>query len=160
MNASGPKIRHDLILSRQEQGGTTHFVLKDPTSGRFFRFKEPEYFIAQQLDGATPLDAVRQRVEEHFGAPLDQQTLEQFIERLRRLGLLESEGAEAAHPAQRRGRIQGSLLYLRLKAFDPDRLFDRLLPKVRFFFTRFPVLSAWRSSYVLLRLLIVFTFLF
>ena len=61
MNDSGPKIRDDLILSRQEQGGTTHFVVKDPRARRFFRFKEPEYFIAQQLDGTTSLDAVRQR---------------------------------------------------------------------------------------------------
>ncbi len=136
MNASGPKIREDLILSRQEQGGTTHFVVKDPHTRRFFRFKEPEYFIAQQLDGSTPLEVIRQRVEARFAAPLDQDTLEQFIERLQRLGLLYAEGAEAAHPAQKRGRIRGNLLYLRLKAFDPDRLFDRLLPKVRFFFTR------------------------
>ncbi len=135
MDAKGPKIRDDLILSRQEQGGTTHFVVKDPRTRRFFRFKEPEYFIAEQLDGSTPLDVIRRRVEEEFGTPLAPETLEHFIETLRRLGLLDVEGAKAIDEAHRRGRVRGSLLYLRLKAFDPNRLLDRLISKVRFFFT-------------------------
>jgi len=56
------KLRSDLIFSRQEtSGGGVVFVLKDPEAGRFLRFKEPEYFLAQQLDGQTPLEEVRRR---------------------------------------------------------------------------------------------------
>ena len=36
----------------------TRLVVKDPATGRFFRFKEPEYFIAQQLDGSTTLEVI------------------------------------------------------------------------------------------------------
>ncbi|MDA2930666.1 efflux RND transporter periplasmic adaptor subunit [Acidobacteria bacterium AH-259-O06] len=129
------KLRSDLVVSQQETTEGTSFVVKDPVTRRFFRFKEPEHFIAQQLDGSTPFDVIRRRIEEKFGSPLGQETLDQFIEKLRRLGLLEAEGAEFGYPAHRRGRIRGHLLYLRLKAFDPDRLFDRLVHKVRFFFT-------------------------
>ena len=53
--------------------------------------------------------------------------------------------AHNARPKERRGRsaIRGSLLYLRLKAVDPDRFLDRLGPHVGFFFTRtFLVASA------------------
>ncbi|MFQ5931184.1 MAG: efflux RND transporter periplasmic adaptor subunit [Nitrospiraceae bacterium] len=138
------KLRSDLIVSQQEMPEGASLVIKDPATGRFFRFKKPEYFIAQQLDGSTPLDSIRERVEKQFGAPFPQETLEQFIHRLRLLGLLEAEGAELGHLAQRRGRVRGSLLYLRLKAFDPNRLFDRLLPKVHLFFTpSFVALSAF-----------------
>lgn len=129
------KLRPNLVVSQQEMTDGTAFVVKDPSTGRFFRLKEPEYFIARQLDGSTPLDVVRQRVEERFGAHLAQETLEQLIETPGRLGLLEAEGAEAERLDHRRTRVRGSLLYLRLKAFDPDRLFNRLLSRVRFFFT-------------------------
>lgn len=130
-----PKLRSDLVLSQQETAAGTSFIVKDPAAGRFFRFREPEHFIARQLDGSTPLDAIRRRVEEKFGVPLAQETLARFIETLRRLGLLEAAQGEFEHLAHRRGRVRGSALYLRLKAFDPDRLFERLASKVRFFFT-------------------------
>ena len=146
------KLRSDLIISRQEAAAGTSFVIKDPAAGRFFRFEEPEHFIAQQLDGVTSLDTIRQRVEEQFGASLSQEALEQFIERLKRLGLLEAEEAERGHQAHRRGRVRGNLLYLRFKAFDPDRLFDRLLRKVWFFFT--PSFVWFSAALVLLGFLI------
>jgi multidrug resistance efflux pump len=137
------KLRRDLAVSRQGTPDGAVFVIKDPATGRFFRFKEPEYFIAQHLDGETPFDVIQQRGEEKFGASLSRETLDQFIEKLRRLGLLEAEGAEHGHSAPKRGRVRGSLFYLRFKAFDPDRLFDRLIGKVRIFFTtHFVALSA------------------
>jgi len=131
------KLRSDLVVSQQETTEEISYVIKDPASRRFFRFREVEHFIAQQLDGSTPFDVIRRRAEEKFGAPLAQETLEQFIEKLRRLGLLEAEEAEFGQQTSRRGRIRGNVLYLRLKAFDPDRLLDRLVQKVRFFFTPF-----------------------
>jgi putative peptide zinc metalloprotease protein len=138
------KLREDLIVSQQEttESEEASFVVKDPETGRFYRFREVEHFILQQLDGSTPPDHIRQRVEERFGAPLPADTFDQFIKTLRRLGLLETKDAQG-HMSRRRGRIRGSLLYLRFKAFDPDRLFNRLVGKVRFCFTtQFLVCSA------------------
>jgi multidrug resistance efflux pump len=130
-----PKLRDDLVVSRQATAEGPVFVLKDPVAGRFFRFREAEQFIAEQLDGRTPLEVLRQRVEERFGSPVSLESLGQFVDRLGRLGLLEAEGRAAPQPAHRSGRVRGSLLYLRFPAFDPDRLFTRLLPWVRFCFT-------------------------
>lgn len=129
------RLRRDLIVSRQETTEGLVFVVKDPVTEHFFRFREAEHFIAQQLDSATPLELIRQRVEEKFGAPVPLETLQQFVERLRRLGLLEAEGA-AAPLQQHSRRVRGALLYLRVPAFDPNRFFDWLLPRVRFFFTQ------------------------
>src|SRR5919109_1043735 len=65
------------------------------------------------------------------------------IQDLGRLGLLEKDGRESRLVAERPRKIRGSLLYLRFKAFDPDRLFNRLVQKLRFFFTpHFLVFSA------------------
>ena len=46
-----PRLRTDLIVSRQELPEAVAYVVKDPTIGRFVRFKEIEYFIARQFDG-------------------------------------------------------------------------------------------------------------
>jgi multidrug resistance efflux pump len=130
-----PKLRADLLIREQQQAdGTSLVIIKDPLAGRFFRFGEVECFIARQLDGHTPLHTVRQKVQDKFSCALSEETLEQFIGTLRRCGLLESEaggGARAADP----GRVRGSILYLRFRAFDPDRLLTRLIPSVSGFFT-------------------------
>ncbi len=136
MSPEHEKLRDDLIISRQGTGADTAYVVKDPETRRFFRLREAEYFIARQLDGVTPLDLVRQRAEEHFGASLSQETLDKFIGRLRQLGVLEDQSDESRRSAKRRGTVRGNLLYLRFKAFDPDRLFNALIGKIRFFFTR------------------------
>src|SRR6266550_876760 len=137
------KLRSDLVISRQDGAEGTAFVIKDPVTERFFRFKETEHFIAQQFDGATLPDTVRQRVEDRLGITLSPENLEQFVNRLQRIGLLtHAETGAAALPARRR-RVGGDVFYLRFRLFDPDRLFDWLVTKVRFLFTpHFLVLSA------------------
>lgn len=134
------KWRNDLVVSPLEgrQGAT--FVVKDPQSGRFFRLREVEYFVARQLDGSTPPEVICKRVEEKFGAALAPSTLAQFIENLGKLGFLEIEGGPA--PAWR-AKSRRSLLYLRLRLCDPDALLGRLVGPLRFFFTpHFLTLSA------------------
>jgi putative peptide zinc metalloprotease protein len=134
--ARGPlQFRRDLVVSQHDTRTGTCFVIKDPATGRFFRFKAPEYFLAQQLDGITPLADIRRRVEERFGAALPQETVVQFLETLRRLGLLEAERAARGHPPPHRRRMRGTLLSLRLQVCDPDCLFARLVWKVQCCFT-------------------------
>lgn len=131
------KLRDSLIFSHHpESGGEAAFVVKDPETGRFFRFKEVERFIAQQLDGLTPPETVRRKVEDVYKTSLSAEGLEQFVKSLRRLGLL--EGRRSAKRREKyQGIVRGSLLYLRFKLFDPAALFSYLLPKIRWCFTPF-----------------------
>src|SRR4030095_7364154 len=143
MSPGKPKLRDDLVISQQETKEGTGFVVKEPATRRFFRLKEVEHFIARQLNGSTPLDALRKSVEEKFAVTFTVEIVAHFVQNLGRLGLLEKEGREPGFVAERPRTIRGSLLYLRLKAFDPDRLFNRLVTKLRFFFTpHFLVFSA------------------
>lgn len=134
MTEALPKFRSDLVFNQQQSGGTTIYVVKEPVTGQFFRFGEAEQFIARQLDGVISIDALRQKVEGEFGATLPAETLSRFVNSLKRSGLLETEEAQQKKK-RRRKRIQGNLLYLRCKLFDPDRLFSWLIGKVRFLFT-------------------------
>lgn len=142
MTSSSPRLRSDLTISRQQAAGGTTLVVKDPRSGRFFLFREAERFIAEQLDGETPLDVIRQRAEHRFGASLAADTLHAFVGTLHKSGLLHAAGDSRPRSGRSR-RIRGTLLYLRVSLFDPDRLFTRLAQHLRFVFSRqFVALSA------------------
>jgi len=141
MSTDWPKLRDDLLVSRQEREGQTAFVLKDPVDNQFFRLKEEEHFIAAQLDGQTPLETIRQRAEEKFNVNLTRQSFANFVASLRKSKLLESSAADS-HRKPKRGRLRGSLLYLRFKLFDPDALLNRLVRGVRFCFTRIFVVGS------------------
>jgi multidrug resistance efflux pump len=136
-----PRLRRDLRISEQSTRDGVVYVVAAPGGGRFFRLGESEYFIAQQLDGATTPDEIRRRAEAKFGSCLPAEVLERFLAHAREIGLL--EGAEPHRPAEAaRGRIRGDPLYLRLNAFDPDRQLEWLLPRFRFCFTRGFVLGS------------------
>ena len=46
-----PRLRSDLVITRQQSGAEVCFIVKDPIQRRYFRLQEPEYFIARSLDG-------------------------------------------------------------------------------------------------------------
>jgi len=138
MISTPPGLRRDLTVKQQETTSGASFVVKDPVSGDFFRLREAEYYIAQQLDGRTTLDAVRQRAEARFGASVPIETLHAFVKTLVKTNLLETEEAARRRKkgsSRKKRRISGNLLYFRIKVCDPDRLLERLVPRLRFFFT-------------------------
>lgn len=130
------ELRRDLVFQPRESAGAVRYVAKHPDSGRFFQLGEVEHFIACQLDGTVDLEELRRHAEESFGSSLPPETLQRFIDRLDRLGLL--HGGHAPEPSSPR-RLQGNLLYLRLKAFDPDRLLARLDVHLGWLFTPWTV---------------------
>ena len=126
-------MRADLVVSPQGPQQESAVVIKDPANGRFFRLKEAEHFIAQQLDGTTTLEEVCRRIEERFGTAVSKDKLERFIERLHGLGLL----TDARQPAFTRGprRLAGDIFYIRVRAFDPNQFLEQTIGKIKFFFT-------------------------
>ena len=135
-----PRLRQDLVLSRQDTPEGARFVLKDPRNGAFFRMQEAEHAIVRRLDGATPLDAVAAGVSQELGVDASAEDVAPFVEQLDRRGLLD-KGA-ATLPQAGGGFLRGTLLYFRFAAFDPDRFLSRHVGKVGFFFTPWFVAGA------------------
>ena len=107
-------------------------MIKDPVTREFFRLREGERFIAEQLDGATPVDVVHQRVEQKFEATVAPEVLAGFIKNLDKNGLLERSGARSRSWQERKQkRVAGGLLSLRFKLLDPEKILCRLMPYVR-----------------------------
>ncbi|MBI3910908.1 MAG: HlyD family efflux transporter periplasmic adaptor subunit [Armatimonadetes bacterium] len=135
--ADAPRRRADLRLSLQAESGRTYLLIQDPATGRFFRVREVEGFLLQQLDGATSLAEAHTAVLREFpGARLSVNAVVVFAERLESLGLL------AGGPVTRiRVWDVGRRLTLRLPLFDTRPLFTRLLPVVRWLYRPGPLLA-------------------
>jgi putative peptide zinc metalloprotease protein len=137
MNQSYAKFRDDLIISQQEFEKVTYYVIKDPITQKYFRIKEFEYFITQNLNGETSPEEIARRFQEHFKIQLPLDTLNKFIHRLETLGFLEGEISERelAKLQYRKRTFWGKLLFIKLKGFDPDRLLNKILKYAKFLFT-------------------------
>ncbi len=130
-----PRLRRDLIVRVQQTSRETSVIVKDPASRKFFRMGEAEQFIAEQLDGKTPLEVIRQRVEVRFGGELPMEMLNGFLQNLNKYGFLETEGTPGSKPYREPPRFRGSALYCRFKVFDPSRILKRLVSRTGFFYT-------------------------
>lgn len=159
------KLREDLRITPQETAEGVVYLINDPRSGRFCQFRQLEHFIAIQCNGNRSLDEIRQRVNgtalSHSNSKTDtpvryvldgqecpsygsvsRETLHRFVEKLRHLDLLEPEhGQEPLKSGH--NRVQGGLLHMRARLFDPDRLLARLVRPLAVVFTlEFLILSA------------------
>lgn len=142
----GAKLRPDLVLVEQTYRGEQSFIVKDPQTRKYFRFRPVEIMVMQALDGEhTPAEAAAALAGE--GLKVSPAGVEAFAAKLTGMGLCERTVSERSVlqmerlRAERKRRLrtgvfQGDLLRLRWSVGDPDKLFDRWLPRLRFFFTR------------------------
>ena len=141
-----PRLRPELIIVAQTYRGEETYIVKDPASHKYFRFKPLEIFIMQQFTGQASTAELAGALADE-GLALTAATLDGFAGKLSRMGLLERSLAEKSVlqlerlRAERRRRVKGthyrgSLLRMRWSVGDPDRLFDRWLPRLQFFFGR------------------------
>ncbi len=134
-----PKIRDDLIISELEMGGQKYIVLKDPITRRYFRVREPEYFIIRHFDGKNSLESIASRFQQEFDLNASAEEIEQFANKMNSLYFFDDSRAEYETSSGRyRGGEKKSLfskiLFVKLKAFNPDRVLNAMLPPVRFLF--------------------------
>jgi putative peptide zinc metalloprotease protein len=140
------RLRADLRIERQKYEGRTCYVVKDPVSLRYYRFKEREHFLLERMDGRHTLDEAQKEYEKHFRpARLSLEEIEGFARLLLTAGLAQNDSPRAGsrlfeqHSLHRRRRwlgILGQFLYIQIPLFDPDRLLERLLGWLRWFFTK------------------------
>ena len=135
MNSRPPRLRKDLIVRTQQTSHETSVIVKDPISRKFFRMGEAEQFIAEQLDGKTPLEVIRQTVEVRFGGELPMETLNGFLQNLNKYGFLETEGGGGRAAYREPPRFRGSALYCRFKVFDPCQVLKHLVSRTGFFYS-------------------------
>jgi putative peptide zinc metalloprotease protein len=143
---TGPKLRDDLVLVEQTYRGEQSFIVKDPETRKYYRFRPLEVRVMQALDGqhtpAAAADLLRAN-----GVPVSAAAVEKFAAKLTGMGLCQRTLAEQSVllmerlRAERRRRLsprvfQGDIFRLRWSVGDPDELLNRWLPRLRFCFSR------------------------
>src|SRR5437763_13818345 len=91
------RVRPDIEILPHKYEGRSYYVIKDPVSLRYYRFKEQEYFLLELMDGTHTLDQAQKAFEERFRPDrLTLEDLEHFGPQLLTAGLVQNEAANAA----------------------------------------------------------------
>jgi putative peptide zinc metalloprotease protein len=141
-----PRLRSDLVLVEQTYRGEQSFIVKDPTTHKYFRFRPVEVTVMQTLDGnRTVAEAAAALLEQ--GLRVSAAAVGKFAEKLKGMDLCERTLRERSvllmerlraqrHTRLNQGPLRGDILRLRWSLGDPDRFMDRTMPYLRFCFTR------------------------
>ncbi|HXE76101.1 MAG TPA: PqqD family peptide modification chaperone [Candidatus Xenobia bacterium] len=138
-----PKVRSDLVVSKQTVSGETSYVVKIPETGELSRLSAVSYELLQLCDGTRTVAEVTATWNELYpDIPFSEEEVDAFLEGLdpntwerspvaKNLMVLEKIRDE------RKGRADqhSSLLYIYFPAFDPDRWLARIHPYFRWIFT-------------------------
>jgi putative peptide zinc metalloprotease protein len=137
--------RPDLGITPQKYEGKTYYVVKDPVSLRYYRFKEQEHFLLHLMDGGHTLDEAQKRFEARFRPErLTLEDLEQFGQQLLQAGLVQNETPGAGkllfENRRKRRRMEmlstfTNILYIKIPIFDPEKVLNLMLPWLKWMFT-------------------------
>lgn len=126
------------------------FVVKDPSTHAYFRFRPIEIRVMRLFDGARSAAEIAEQLVAD-GLRISASTVDGFARKLSKLGLLErtllertTQQLERLRSERNRQRslIRGELFRMRFSFGDPDRWLSRTYPLVRWCFTpAFVVLS-------------------
>lgn len=139
------RLRSDLSITPQKYEGRTYYVVKDPVSMRYYRFKEQEHFLLQFMDGEHTLDEAQKLYEQRFRPErLKLEDLEHFGQQLLTAGLAMNESPRAGQQLYDRRKkrkrsewmqMLTNILYIKIPVFDPDRTLAWMLPYLWWIFT-------------------------
>jgi hypothetical protein len=141
-----PHLRRELRLVEQVYRGELGYILKDPTTHKYFRFRPVEALVLQAFDGRrTPVEIATALIED--GLRLSAGAVEGFARKLSQMGLmertlgerttLEIERLRAERQKRRRRRFfRGDITRMRWSVGEPDGLLERTMPWVRWCFGR------------------------
>ncbi len=145
------RLRADLDIAPQRYEGRTFFVVKDPVSLRYYRFKDQEHFLLEYMDGKRTLDDAQKAFEKRFRPDrLTLEDLEHFAQQLLTAGLAQNESPQAGKQLfdrrKKRRRTEWlqtftNILYIKIPVFDPDKLLKRMLVYLWWIFS-IPFLAA------------------
>ena len=135
-----PKLRDDLVTVRQETDGAVFIVLKDPITQRYFRLREPEYWLISQFNGVNDLETIAAGFQEKFNLKVSPQAVGQFAAKIDSLYFFDNSKAEyevssGRYLGERRRSLLSRLLFVKLRAFSPDRLLNFMVSRLRFMFS-------------------------
>ncbi|GAB3932257.1 hypothetical protein [Micromonospora vulcania] len=151
-----PRLRAGVVLGPGQWRGEklVHHV-KDSETGWFYRVGPREHFLLSRMDGTRTVDDIGTEYATTYQRRLGPENWQQLFGMLHRRQLLdgatdpEAIARLTASAAEGAAKARRGPLSARLRLFDPDRLFTRLLPRLG------PLFSWWFVVPALLAVLAV-----
>jgi multidrug efflux pump subunit AcrA (membrane-fusion protein) len=143
--ASAPRLRPELTIVEQVFRGETSYVVKDPATRKYFRFRPVEIGVMRCFDGLHSAEEIAATLAGQ-GIRLTARAVDGFARKLAGIGLLERTLADRTTlelervRADRRKRrrpalFRGEIMRMRWSLGDPDAMFTRVMPALRWCFT-------------------------
>lgn len=140
-----PELRDDLIFKAQKVSNITTYICKDPVKQAYYRFNEEEYFVLASLKEASDLQSIADAYNKKFNDELSAAEVRDFLSALAKKEIFRRDTSEQNTylieqlKEQRRKKIlqsKGSLMYFRVKIWDPDRFFNAVMPKIHWLWSK------------------------
>ena len=141
-----PRLRRELEVTEQVFDGQPYWVVKDPLSLRYYRFSREEYFILEQLRRPITVDELQTAHWQAFKS--DTLTLEDirlFVIDLIAKNLVLTQQPNRDQVLYETGRRRwktkfkgqiSNFMFFRIPLCDPDKFFDRIIPYLRWIWTK------------------------
>lgn len=126
-----PQLASDVDITARHDGAKQSFVAGSAAAGRYLRLGATERQVLELLDGSRTPSAVCEELTRRNGAGPRIDALGRFLTRLDEAGILAGERTAAPRQTNR----AGSRFYARWSLFNPEPLFDRLLPLLGWIWT-------------------------
>jgi biotin carboxyl carrier protein len=140
----GPALRPGIRIIEQLYRGERSYVIKDPVSHKYFRFRPAEAAVIRRFDGSRSAAEIAADLAAE-GMVISAAGIATFARTLAELGLLERSLQEQTsielerlrnERRRRRSLFRGEWLRMRWSVGDADRFFDWLTPRLWWGFSR------------------------
>jgi putative peptide zinc metalloprotease protein len=132
-----PKLRTDLEFRAESDEKDAALIIKDPVTRRFYRFASVQATVLRLLDGSGTCESIAESAARQHQRMVEASQVGEFCRKLESLLLLDSPACWAKLDALRKrsGRLLGTVLSIKIHAFNPDALLARMDRRFRFCFT-------------------------
>jgi putative peptide zinc metalloprotease protein len=131
------QLRSDLEFSPQQHQGKSVVVVKDPITARYFRFTDSQSAILELLHEPIDASALATNASQKLNASIPITTIEAFLNSLEDKWLLDTAAVRDKLATVNSHKIQDrNLLYWKLLSINPDKIFQWLLPRANWAFTK------------------------
>ncbi len=131
------RLRGDLEIRAESPAPGSPVIVKDPITRRFYRFTPVQAAVLNRLDGKTEHGAVAEAVSAECATAVLKNQVDDFAAKLRDLLLLDHAScwARLETKGRSKNRFLGSILSIKIHAFNPDALLERMNRRLAFCFT-------------------------
>src|SRR6266567_6394913 len=127
-----PRMADDVEIIEQRDGDRLAFIVGSASAGRFILLGETECRVLRSLTGTFAPAEVCEEFWRRYNAKLALATLKKFLGRLDEAAILQGERRLAASP----NLMPGPQFYVRWKLFNPDRLFEKMVSRLGWIWTK------------------------